>query len=114
MGFPVINCIAEAERLIDLIEQKVPELMPGFDEECCKACGFSCRGLLERILSGEKTREDCVLGKADINLFINGKPVELVPFVQNILRNAVIGVVGELHGYEKGADIEISIKGQES
>jgi molybdopterin-guanine dinucleotide biosynthesis adapter protein len=112
-GYPVINCISETERLADLIEQKVPELMPDFDADCCSACGCDCRTLLKKILSGEKKRDDCVLGKAVINLSINGKPVKLVPFVQNILRNAVLGVVSELNGYEKDADIEISVKGSE-
>jgi molybdopterin-guanine dinucleotide biosynthesis adapter protein len=110
-GFPVINCITETERLVDLIEQKVPELIPDFDAECCSACGLDCRTLLKKILSGDKTREDCVIQNSDIILLINGKPVKLVPFVQNVLRNAVAGVVSELRGYEKGAEIEISIKG---
>ena len=33
----------------------------------------------------------------------------MVPFVQDIIRSAVTGIVGELKGYEEGAVIEISI-----
>ena len=34
----------------------------------------------------------------------------MVPFVQKILRNAVLGVVGELEGYREGAEVEIRLK----
>ena len=40
---------------------------------------------------------------------INGQPLEMVPFVQDIIRSAVTGIVGELKGYEERAAIEISI-----
>lgn len=108
-GFPVINCLTEIEKLVDMIEEKVPELMPDFDADCCTECGLDCHTMLTKILSGEKEREDCVVDKGNIKLVINGKDVKMVPFVKNILTNAVMGVLKELQGYEKGADIKISI-----
>jgi molybdopterin-guanine dinucleotide biosynthesis protein B len=47
-----------------------------------------------------------------IHLAINGQPVRMVPFVQKILRNAVLGVASELEGYQEGASIEIRIEEQ--
>ena len=44
-----------------------------------------------------------------VDVKINGQPLEMVPFVQDIIRSAVTGIVGELKGYEEGAVIEISI-----
>ena len=60
-------------------------------------------------MAGEKNRTDCVLNKTNISLEIDGKKIMMVPFVQNILRNAVLGVVKELDGYHEGAQIKISI-----
>ncbi|MGI5849275.1 MAG: molybdopterin-guanine dinucleotide biosynthesis protein B [Christensenellales bacterium] len=108
-GFEVINCITETERLVDKIEETVPDLLPDFDPECCGACGYDCHALLSGIISGQRKREDCVVGNADIRLKVGGEDVKMVPFVQNILRNAVIGIVKELRGYMDGAAVEISI-----
>ena len=108
-GYPVINCISDTARLVDLIEQKVPERMNDFDPDCCGACGLDCHTMLEMILSGEKTQEDCVIGQGVISLKIGGKPLPMVPFVQKVLHNTVLGIAKELHGYTKGAQIEISI-----
>jgi molybdopterin-guanine dinucleotide biosynthesis protein B len=36
----------------------------------------------------------------------------MVPFVQNILYNAVTGVVKELEGYRQNGEITIKIKGK--
>jgi len=46
----------------------------------------------------------------DINLTINGQDIRMVPFVQKILRNAVLGVAKELEGYREGATIEVQFK----
>jgi molybdopterin-guanine dinucleotide biosynthesis protein B len=110
-GIPVINPMEDTERLVDLVEQKVYERLPDFPPECCRACGYSCRELGIRILKGEGRREDCVLSDANIKLLIDGREIDMVPFVQKILFNAVEGVVKELEGYKKGAVVEIRIGG---
>lgn len=108
-GYSVINCMNSVGKLVDLIEQKVPDLMPEFDADCCRKCGHDCRTMLSKILSGEKKREDCVITNSDIELRINGRKIEMVPFVQRLLRNAVLGVVSELDGYEEGEGIEVRL-----
>lgn len=108
-GLPAINAIDDIEKLVDLIEEKVHKLLPDFPEECCKECGYSCRELGAKILRGEAKRQDCILTKAEVKLEIDGKPIEMVPFVQNILSNAVKGVVKELEGYKEGKKIVVKI-----
>lgn len=110
-GIPVINPIEDTERLVDLVEQKVYERLPDFPPECCRACGYSCRELGIRILKGQSRREDCILSKSNIKLLVDGREIDMVPFVQKILFNAVEGVVKELEGYKKGAKVEIRIGG---
>jgi molybdopterin-guanine dinucleotide biosynthesis protein B len=108
-GIPVIDGISESEKLVNLIEEKVFEKLPDFPADCCTACGFTCRELGKKILQGEAKREDCVISDTNTKLFINDNEIEMVPFVQKLLYNAVHGVVSELEGYQEGADIRIEI-----
>jgi molybdopterin-guanine dinucleotide biosynthesis protein B len=64
---------------------------------------------MTRILKGESKRSDCVISNTDIEVTVNGKPLKMVPFVQDILRNTALGVLRELNGYQEGADIKITI-----
>ncbi|MBA1334481.1 MAG: hypothetical protein HPY66_2330 [Firmicutes bacterium] len=110
-GIPVISAIEDIERLVDLIEDKVYEKLPDFPPECCTACGHSCKELGAKILKGEAKREDCIISKGRVKLLVDGREISMVPFVQNILFNAVEGVVKELEGYRPGASIEVRIGG---
>jgi molybdopterin-guanine dinucleotide biosynthesis protein B len=42
-----------------------------------------------------------------VEVYINGKEIPLVPFVNNILADSIKGIVSNLKGYEEG---EILIK----
>jgi molybdopterin-guanine dinucleotide biosynthesis protein B len=46
---------------------------------------------------------------SDVTLRVDGRELELVPFVQNLIRNTTLAVVSELEGYSEGAKIEITI-----
>jgi len=105
-GVPVVNATTDITRLVDLIEKKVYKCLPNFPPECCTACGFTCETLGAAILAGKATRESCIADK-NIELFCDGKQINMVPFVQKILKNAVLGIVGELDGYKEGDKIEI-------
>lgn len=108
-GLPVINSMDNVEKLVDLIEEKVYEVLPNFPVECCSACGYSCEELGVRILKGEAKREECIIGEGNVKLRIDGKEIDMVPFVKRIFFNAVEGVVKELEGYREGSKIEIEI-----
>lgn len=108
-GIPVINSIDNLDALVNLVEEKVFEILPDFDPNCCSACGYDCRTLGIKILRGEANREDCVISKNKVKLFIDDREINMVPFVQNILSNAVKGVVSELDGYKRDAQIRIEI-----
>lgn len=108
-GLPVINTLDKVEKLVDLIEEKVFEKLPDFPEECCSQCGYSCNQLAALILKGKAKREDCALTDSKVKLQIDEKEIKMVPFVQRILSNAVLGVVKELEGYEEGKEITVRI-----
>lgn len=104
-----ISALQDIEGIVDRIEAVTFPMLPDFDPKCCQACGYDCRELCERIIAGEGQYEDCVILHADVKLKVNGESIHMVPFVQNILRNAVEAVVKELDGYSKNALIEIEI-----
>ncbi len=108
-GIEAISAITNVEKIVNIIEEKTFELLPDYDENCCKACGHSCRELCALILKGEKRRQDCIISQSDIKLKINDKEINMVPFVQKILKNAILGVVSELDGYTSGGTITIDI-----
>lgn len=111
-GIPVINAIDDIEKLVDLIEKKVYERLPDFSGKCCSECSYDgCRDFGINILKGNAKREECPIKNNNIRLYIDGRYVEMVPFVQKLLYNTVEGIVKELNGYESGAPIEIKIGG---
>ncbi|SHK23276.1 molybdopterin-guanine dinucleotide biosynthesis protein B [Paramaledivibacter caminithermalis] len=108
-GIPVINSMDNIDKLVDMIEEKVFDKLPDFDANCCTACGYDCRTLGIKILKGEAKRGDCILSQSKVRLFIDDRKIDMVPFVQKILYNAIHGVVSELEGYKKDAKIKIEI-----
>jgi len=105
-GAPAIDALENVQSLVDLMERKVYDRLPDFPPDCCSACGLSCAELGPAILRGEKSRADCAANRG-VALTVGGKQIDMVPFVQKILKNAVLGVAGELEGYETGCEIEI-------
>lgn len=106
---PVINVLKDPERLCELILDKVFDLLPDVDEKCCFQCGYGCRGLTEKIIHGEAKRNDCIQKTSAVKLFIDGREIGTVPFVEEILRNTCLGVVSTLDGYHEGCKIEIKL-----
>lgn len=109
-GFEVIDARENIERLVDIIEEKTPDRMPNFSEDCCKACGYGCRGLTERIIDGRGSRSECILGAEGVSVTINGKELPMVPFVKSIVRSVSTSVIKELDGYQPDSEIIIKIK----
>lgn len=109
-SLPIINSINNTKSLCNLIEEKVPHLMPDVEEECCGKCGTDCREFLSKYLRGEEKLENCILRKSNVSLQINNNDIVIVPFVQNLIKNVVVGIVSELKGYKKDCKIKIEIK----
>lgn len=65
-------------------------------------------------ITGKEIGSECNSGTrvlhGAVTLRVDDCEIEMVPFVQNILRNAVLAVVQELDGFEEGAQINIEIR----
>ncbi len=110
-GIPVINAKKNITLLVDIIAKKVFDILPDFDPECCSECGYNCRELTARILRGVSRRADCSLSEAGLTISIDEKPIGMVPFVQNIVKDTIKAMVSNLKGYRKGKKIEIILNG---
>ncbi len=107
LGMPIFNVLKDAEALVDFVEDRAFEPLPSFDANCCSHCGYSCREMAGMIAWQRAKREDCVLYAQATELIIDGEPVPMVPFVQSILKNAVLGVAKELQGFKGKGKIEV-------
>lgn len=104
---PIFNAVTDTAKLADFVLSKTPSLMYDVNPECCGICGFDCRTFLSKCLKGEENINDCVLLNKKVSLKIDGQDITIVPFVENILKNVINGVVKELKGYKKDGKIEI-------
>jgi len=95
-------------KIVDLIEEKVFDVLPQADPKCCSECGLNCYTMVGKILKGERKREDCIADRHEVvELFIEDQKIKIVPFVQRILRDSISSIVRNLDNCEKGS---ISIK----
>jgi molybdopterin-guanine dinucleotide biosynthesis protein B len=95
----------DIEKIADLVEEgafKLPNLN-------CEACGHeTCYGLALEIMAGSKTVEDCVSLNPAVQVMINGQLLPLKPFISDLVRGALVGVLSSLKGFSQG-EIEIHI-----
>ena len=110
-GIPIINAKSNISTLVEITAEKVFDILPDFDPECCSECGYDCRELTARILREVSVRDDCRLSEAGITVSIDGKKIGMVPFVQNIMQDTIKAMVSNLKGYRKGKKIEIILNG---
>ncbi len=100
--------IAYIERELEI--EKIVKKLPNFN---CGECGFkTCRDLAEKILTNEKRLEDCRYYNPDVMMHIevNGREIYLSPFVQNIVRNTITGMLSSLKGVGKIETLNIRMK----
>lgn len=107
---PIFHPLNDVEAFVDLMEAHVMHRLPNMDPDCCDACGSTCEQLMIEMMNHPETSRTCVLTNQKVECFINQKPLTMVPFVQKLLMNAVLGVVKELDGYHSGQEIVVRIK----
>jgi len=84
-GLPCFNALEDTAALCDFLEAQVSDYLECYDP-------------------------DAPDSGIEVALTVDGKPIRMVPFVQKILRNAVLGVVRELEGYAENLEVELRLK----
>lgn len=97
--------------LVDLIEERTYSLIPYAN---CGNCGYeSCLDMAQAIIKGETSEKKCKMKKLDeLELYIDDKNIPLSPFVQDILKKAMMGMLSTLKTDENGTHgkVELLIK----
>lgn len=85
--------------IADLVIEKAFKL-PELD---CGDCGFdTCYELAKDIVKGKRKVSDCTHLGRDVEVQVAGEPMELNPFVSNILRKTIKGFLSGLKGFKEG------------
>ena len=108
-SIPAISAVSGIKQLVDYIEEKVYNLLPNAEPGRCGVCDGDCRTMGLKILSGEAKRSDCS-GNTGADLTIDGKRIDMQPFVEKILRKTMVGFISELKGYSEGAEIKVTLR----
>ncbi len=105
----------KVEKLVDFLEelwkpQKIFKSLPKLD---CGLCGFnSCFEHAKAISEGKSTIKNCpVLFGGAVSITFNGKTIPLNKFLQDLVRNTVLGLVSTLKGVriKGGETLTISV-----
>ncbi len=109
-GLPVFCLETKLDALVQLVLQKSFAPLPDVDPECCAECGMSCYALAGQIVQGKLNRDACVLdSKPELSLSVNGKAIQIVPFVQRLLRDTIRSFVNNLKDIDHDGEIEIRL-----
>jgi molybdopterin-guanine dinucleotide biosynthesis protein B len=108
---PLFDINKDIEKLTKLVTDKVFDLLPDSDPDCCSACGLTCYEMAGAILKGEKQRSDCKTdAQHKISLKVDGKEITLVPFVQKLFSDIITTFLANLKDASPRGNISIEIK----
>ncbi|RLC53707.1 MAG: molybdopterin-guanine dinucleotide biosynthesis protein B [Candidatus Cloacimonadota bacterium] len=106
----VFNDKSDIGELTDLIVNKVFEVLPLPKPECCGECGMSCYEMVGAIITGKRTRDDCKTDRnLDISIELDGKKLNVVPYVQRTLKDVILAYMKNLKGVKEDKKIQITI-----
>jgi molybdopterin-guanine dinucleotide biosynthesis protein B len=109
-GLPVFCLRNRLPELVQTVKNIAFKILPQADPDCCSACGRSCYLLAGDIVQGRAKREECIFDSAPaLTLTADGKPVPLVPFVQNILRDTVLALVDNLKDIPPDSSLRLEL-----
>lgn len=104
-GLPVLKP-KEVKKLANLIERRALPPMPGLN---CRGCGYSrCEDFVLAVLAGRAKLEDCQPLFDRVKLTVDGKPIPLNPFMQELIAGTIRGMLSSLKG-AKGKRIELRV-----
>ncbi len=123
LGEPILNIRREfkvlADKALKFIRKRmrICEILGSLGGLDCGKCGRkTCMDLAEEIYYGTASPEECIVVKVkpklDAKIVVNGKEIPIQPFVSNLVRRTVLGMISSLKKvYIKGDEkvyIEIS------
>ncbi|MBB6401297.1 molybdopterin-guanine dinucleotide biosynthesis protein B [Methanococcus maripaludis] len=95
---------------IDEVTAQVLEkaIVPSYNLNCGH-CGYNCKGFANLLALGEVKWNKCVMSTG-LKLIVDGKTIPVNPFVSDVIKNTIKGIVGTLKGTENPETISIKIE----
>ena len=94
--------------LADTVEKSAYPILAGLN---CHGCGYEdCHKLGKAILRGEAEAESCVAYTSEFVLRVNDVDIPLGPFIQDVTRNVLLGLVRSYKGVDDPTKIEIKFE----
>ncbi len=110
-GLDIFNAERDSERICQLVLDKTFRILPMAEPECCSRCGSTCFQMAKDIVQGRRSRDECVMdSSSSITLEVAGQEVSIVPFVQDILQDTILAVLGNLKDTDTSREIKIHIR----
>jgi len=102
-----VQALESIEELADIVLEK-GFFLPGMD---CETCGRpDCRTLAMEIVKGTVTTDACLAMHNSIEVDINGAPIGMKPFVEDLISAAIREMLKTLKGYSPGtATIKLDV-----
>ena len=98
--------LGDAGGLADVVEERAFPVLPGLD---CRGCGVdSCLEFGRALLAGEAELGACVGFGSGFSLRVDGEEVPLGPFVQDVTRSVVLGLLSSFKGVGRPGRVELS------
>ncbi len=90
---PVLDC-DDMDSIVELVEDKAMQPVGNLD---CGQCGFDTCGEFVQAVSEENVSQDeCVAFEGQVTLKVDGREIPLKPFVKDLIKNTVSGMVSSL------------------
>lgn len=104
-GLPAFK-LKQLRGLTDLVERRVPPVLPGID---CEHCDYeSCREFALAVMSGKRKWDGCPTLKERVMLSVDGRRVYLNPFMQDLAAGLIRGFLSPLKG-ARGRQVELRV-----
>ncbi|UCE29412.1 MAG: molybdopterin-guanine dinucleotide biosynthesis protein B [Candidatus Bathyarchaeota archaeon] len=121
LGKPVLRIDEDSETLVKQVLgflrkkqriSKILDCLPGLD---CRKCGHSsCEEMALAVYRKEMRLKDCVplklVSKLKTRITINGSELPIQPFVSEIIRNSILGMISSLKGVSIGGNEEVQVE----
>jgi len=104
LDVPLLS-LDEIGEIADLVEEKAFKL-PNLD---CGSCGFeTCYEFAREIVKRNRSEGDCISLQPMTEVRIDGELMPMNPFISDIVRGTILGMLSPLKGFKKGK-VEIKI-----
>lgn len=78
--------------------------------DCGKCRPGTCAAMVEAVLQGQAGPEDCLAMEGEVAMTFDGQRIGMVPFVERIAANMVLGLAREMKGYTDPKQITLTLR----